>query len=49
MNPRPPDMKVVFFDEWDSAAERLKGATEILGTLAGIADKAAKTWRPSIA
>ncbi len=37
-----PDMKVVFFDEWDSAEERLKGATEILRTLAGIAEKAAK-------
>jgi transcription-repair coupling factor (superfamily II helicase) len=37
-----PDMKVVFFDEWDSAKERLKGATGILRTLAGIAEKAAK-------
>ena len=30
-----PDMKVVFFDEWDTAEERLKGATEILRTLSG--------------
>ena len=37
-----PDMKVVFFDEWDSADERLKGATQILRTLAGIAEKGAK-------
>jgi transcription-repair coupling factor (superfamily II helicase) len=34
-----PDMKVVFFDEWDTAEERLRGATEILRTLAGIAEK----------
>jgi hypothetical protein len=26
-------MKVVFFDEWDTPAERLKGATEILRSL----------------
>ena len=25
-----PDMKVVFFDEWDTPEERLKGATGIL-------------------
>ena len=37
-----PDMKVVFFDEWDTAEERLKGATQILRTLAGIAEKGAK-------
>jgi transcription-repair coupling factor (superfamily II helicase) len=37
-----PDMKVVFFDEWDTAPERLKGAARILRTLAGIAEKAAK-------
>jgi len=37
-----PDQKVVFFDEWDSAEERLKGATEILRTLVGIAEKGAK-------
>jgi transcription-repair coupling factor (superfamily II helicase) len=37
-----PDQKVVFFDEWDTAEERLKGATEILRALAGIAEKAAK-------
>ncbi len=37
-----PDQKVVFFDEWDSAAARLKGATGILRTLVGIAEKGAK-------
>jgi len=37
-----PDMKVVFFDEWDTAPERLKGATGILRTLVGIAEKGAK-------
>ena len=37
-----PDMKVVFFDEWESAPERLKGATGILRTLVGIAEKGAK-------
>jgi transcription-repair coupling factor (superfamily II helicase) len=37
-----PDMKVVFFDEWDSPEERLKGATEILRALVGIAEKGAK-------
>ncbi len=37
-----PDMKVVFFDEWDTAAERLKGATGILRTLVGIAEKGKK-------
>ncbi len=37
-----PDMKVVFFDEWDSPKERLKGATGILRTLVGIAEKGAK-------
>jgi transcription-repair coupling factor (superfamily II helicase) len=35
-----PDMKVVFFDEWDSSAERLKGATEILRSLVTIAERA---------
>ena len=35
-------MKVVFFDEWETAEERLKGATQILRTLAGIAEKGAK-------
>jgi transcription-repair coupling factor (superfamily II helicase) len=34
-----PDQKVVFFGEWDSAAARLKGATTILRTLVGIAEK----------
>jgi transcription-repair coupling factor (superfamily II helicase) len=35
-----PDMKVVFFDEWDTSAERLKGATEILRSLVAIAERA---------
>ena len=34
-----PDQKVVFFDEWDTAEERLKGATDILRALVGIAEK----------
>ncbi len=37
-----PDMKVVFFDEWDTADERLKGAEDILRALAAIAEKGAK-------
>jgi transcription-repair coupling factor (superfamily II helicase) len=37
-----PDMKVVFFDEWDTPQERIKGATEILRALAGIAEKGKK-------
>ena len=35
-----PDMKVVFFDEWDTAEERIKGATEILRALVAIAERA---------
>ena len=35
-----PDMKVVFFDEWDTANERLKGATGILRSHVAIADRA---------
>jgi transcription-repair coupling factor (superfamily II helicase) len=35
-----PDMKVVFFDDWESPVERLKGTTEILRRLASIADRA---------
>ena len=35
-------MKVVFFDEWDTADERLKGAMDILRALVGIAEKGAK-------
>jgi transcription-repair coupling factor (superfamily II helicase) len=35
-----PDMKVVFFDEWDSPPERLKGATDILRSLVAIAERA---------
>ncbi len=37
-----PDMKVVFFDEWETADARLKGATDILRALAAIAEKGAK-------
>jgi transcription-repair coupling factor (superfamily II helicase) len=37
-----PDMKVVFFDEWDTPPERLKGAAGILRALAGLAEKGAK-------
>jgi transcription-repair coupling factor (superfamily II helicase) len=37
-----PDMKVVFFDEWDAPAQRLKGATDILRSLVSIAEKGAK-------
>jgi transcription-repair coupling factor (superfamily II helicase) len=37
-----PDQKVVFFDEWETAAERLKGATGMLRALVGIAEKGAK-------
>ena len=35
-----PDMKVVFFDEWDTPPERLKGATDILRSLVAIAERA---------
>ena len=35
-----PDMKVVFFDDWESPEERLKGTTDILRRLASIADRA---------
>jgi transcription-repair coupling factor (superfamily II helicase) len=37
-----PDQKVVFFDEWDAPAQRLKGAAGILRTLVGIAEKGKK-------
>ena len=37
-----PDMKVVFFDEWNTPDERLKGAEDILRALAAIAEKGAK-------
>jgi transcription-repair coupling factor (superfamily II helicase) len=37
-----PDMKVVFFEEWETPSQRLKGAAGILRALAGIAEKAAK-------
>jgi hypothetical protein len=35
-------MKVVFFDEFETPAARLKGAAAILRTLAGIAGKGKK-------
>jgi transcription-repair coupling factor (superfamily II helicase) len=34
-----PDMRIVFFDEWDTPKARLKGATGILRALSGIAEK----------
>ena len=37
-----PDMKVVFFDEWEKPEDRLKGAAGILRALVGIAAKAKK-------
>jgi transcription-repair coupling factor (superfamily II helicase) len=37
-----PDMKVVFFDEWDTPQARLKGAAGILRALVGIAEKGKK-------
>ena len=37
-----PDQKVVFFDEWDTPDARLKGATGILRTVVGIAEKGKK-------
>jgi transcription-repair coupling factor (superfamily II helicase) len=33
-------MKIVFFDEWETPDERLKGATEILRSLVAIAERA---------
>jgi transcription-repair coupling factor (superfamily II helicase) len=36
-----PDMKVVFFDEWETPPERLKGSTGILRSLVAIAEKGA--------
>jgi transcription-repair coupling factor (superfamily II helicase) len=35
-----PDMKVVFFDEWETPVRRMKGTTAILRTLAKIAERA---------
>jgi transcription-repair coupling factor (superfamily II helicase) len=35
-----PDMKVVFFDEWERPEERLKGTAEILRRLAALAERA---------
>jgi transcription-repair coupling factor (superfamily II helicase) len=37
-----PDQKVVFFDEWESAEARLKGAAGILRALVEIAELGAK-------
>jgi transcription-repair coupling factor (superfamily II helicase) len=37
-----PEMKVVFFEEWETPAARLKGAAGILRTLAGLAERGAK-------
>jgi transcription-repair coupling factor (superfamily II helicase) len=37
-----PDMKVVFFDEWEAPKARLKGASGILRALVGIAEKGKK-------
>jgi transcription-repair coupling factor (superfamily II helicase) len=37
-----PDMKVVFFDEWDTPKARLKGAAGILRALVSIAERGAK-------
>jgi transcription-repair coupling factor (superfamily II helicase) len=33
-----PDMKVVFFEDWETADERIKGATDILRQLAALAE-----------
>jgi transcription-repair coupling factor (superfamily II helicase) len=35
-----PDMKVVFFDEWETPEQRLKGAADILRRLVRIAERA---------
>jgi len=35
-----PDMKVVFFEDWEQPEERLKGTAEILRQLAAIAERA---------
>ncbi len=37
-----PDQKIVFFEEWERPAERLKGTTAILRQLASLAGKASK-------
>jgi transcription-repair coupling factor (superfamily II helicase) len=37
-----PDMNVVFFDEWGTPPEGLKGAARILRALVAIAEKGAK-------
>ena len=34
-----PDMKVVFFDDWERPEQRLKGTTTILRRLVGIAEQ----------
>jgi len=35
-----PDQKVVFFDDWESPEDRLKGTTAVLRKLALIAGRA---------
>jgi transcription-repair coupling factor (superfamily II helicase) len=35
-----PDQKLVFFEDWETAQERLKGTTQVLRTLAAIATRA---------
>jgi transcription-repair coupling factor (superfamily II helicase) len=35
-----PDMKVVFFADWEQPEHRLKGATRMLRALVGIAERA---------
>ena len=37
-----PDMKVVFFDEWETPKARLKGAAGILRALTALAEKGKK-------
>jgi len=37
-----PDQKVVFFDDWDTPKQRLKGSVGILRALAGLAEKGEK-------
>ena len=35
-----PDMKVVFFDDWEQPEERLKGTAAILRRLVSLAERA---------
>jgi transcription-repair coupling factor (superfamily II helicase) len=34
-----PDMRVVFFEDWEKPEQRLKGTTLVLRTLVAIAEK----------